>query len=181
MAGTSPRTISGSIPPGLAVNSAPIWLSGSITRPIGRFDRLASPMNVAVSRWLATSPINNRVEVPLLPMSSAPEGCMRPPTPTPCTVQLPSPFRSVCAPIARMAAAVAKTSSPSSKPEIWLVPTASALNIRARCEMDLSPGTLSVPRNGPLGWKLPDRDCALYMMFFALRMMRDQVNDHSNF
>jgi hypothetical protein len=94
---------------------------------------------------------------------------------------MPSPFRSICAPIARMAAAVAKTSSPASKPEILLVPTASALNISARCEMDLSPGTLSVPRNGPLGLKLPGRGEALCMMFCALRMMRVQVNDHSNF
>ena len=181
MAGTNPRTMIGSIPPGLAVNSAPIWRSGSITRPIGRLDRLASPMKVAVSRWLATSPINNRVEVPLLPMSSAPDGCIRPPTPTPLTVQLPSQVRSICAPMARIAAAVASTSSPSSKPEILLSPTASALNISARCEMDLSPGTLSVPNNAPLGWKLPGLGTALCMMFCALRMMRVQVNDHSNF
>jgi hypothetical protein len=47
--------------------------------------------------------------------------------------------------------------------------------------MDLSPGTLSVPDNAPLGWKLPGLGCALCMMFCALRMMRVQVNDHSNF
>jgi amino acid permease len=47
--------------------------------------------------------------------------------------------------------------------------------------MDLSPGTLSVPNNAPLGGKLPGLGCALCMMFCALRMMRVQVNDHSNF
>jgi hypothetical protein len=47
--------------------------------------------------------------------------------------------------------------------------------------MDLSPGTLSVPRKGPLGLKLPGREGALCMMFCALRMMCVQVNDHSNF
>ena len=39
------------------------------------------------------------------------------------------------------AAAVASTSSPSSKPEISVRPTASAPSISARCEIDLSPGT----------------------------------------
>src|SRR3546814_10063475 len=63
--------------PGEAVMSAPICDSGSITRPIGRPDRLASPMKVAVIGWLATSPISRRVEVPLFPMSSASRGCSR--------------------------------------------------------------------------------------------------------
>ena len=75
--------VSGRRPPSEASNTAPIRLSGSITRPIGRFDRLASPIKVAVSGWLATSPINNRVEVPELPMSSGAWGCSSAPTPTP--------------------------------------------------------------------------------------------------
>ena len=62
---------------------APMSDSGVITRPIGRPDRLASPMNVAVIGWEATKPIKSRVEVPLLPMSSAVAGCNSPPTPTP--------------------------------------------------------------------------------------------------
>jgi hypothetical protein len=47
--------------------------------------------------------------------------------------------------------------------------------------MDLSLGTLSVPNNAPLRWKLPGLGTALCMMICALRMMRVQVNDHSNF
>ena len=48
-----------------------------------------------------------------------------------------------------MAAAVASTSSPSSNPSITDSPTASADSISARCEIDLSPGTVIVPRSGP--------------------------------
>ena len=54
-AGCAPSSISGMVPPGLGVKRAPIWLSGSITRPIGRPDRLASPTKVAVIGWLATT------------------------------------------------------------------------------------------------------------------------------
>src|SRR5579883_578891 len=46
------------------------------------------------------------------------------------------------------AAAVASTSSPSSRPLISVRPIASAPNISARCEIDLSPGTRIVPDNG---------------------------------
>ena len=52
------------------------------------------------------------------------------------------------APSARMAAAVASTSSPSSRPSISVSPTASAPSISARCEIDLSPGTRATARQG---------------------------------
>ena len=58
---------------------------------------------------------------------------------------------------ARIAAAVDSTSSPSSRPEIRLSPTANALSISDRCEMDLSPGTFTVPRSGPCERKLAGR------------------------
>src|SRR5690606_410504 len=45
-------------------------------------------------------------------------------------------------------AAVARVSAPSRKPSMREVPSASAASITARCEMDLSPGTSSVPRSG---------------------------------
>src|SRR3546814_4916727 len=75
--------VSGRRPPGDASKRAPISESGSITRPIGRFDSDASPVKVAVIVWLAITPISSRVDVPELPMSSAVCGCRSPPTPTP--------------------------------------------------------------------------------------------------
>ena len=52
----------GKRPPGLAVTSAPICESGSITRFMGRFDRLASPTKVAVIGCEATRPISSCVK-----------------------------------------------------------------------------------------------------------------------
>ena len=68
----------------------------------------------------------------------------------PRTRQANSPVRSTLAPSARIDLAVLSTSSPSSRPEIRVSPTASAPRIRARCEIDLSPGTRTLPVRGPL-------------------------------
>ena len=52
-------------------------------------------------------------------------------------------------PSARMALPVLSTSSPSSRPEIRVSPTASAPKISARWEIDLSPGTRSAALERP--------------------------------
>ena len=48
-------------------------------------------------------------------------------------------------------AAVASTSAPSSRPLMRLSPTAMAASISARCEIDLSPGTVVDPLSRPAG------------------------------
>src|SRR5262249_9778585 len=50
---------------------------------------------------------------------------------------------------ARIAVAVLSTSSPSSSPDMRVSPTVSAPKMRARCEMDLSPGTRARPLRAP--------------------------------
>ena len=62
-----------------------------------------------------------------------------------------SPLCSTSAPSARSAAAVRSTSSPSSRPLMVVSPSASAPNIRARCETDLSPGARTRPLSRATG------------------------------
>ena len=115
---------------------------------MGRFFKNSSPVKTARSGWPATTPIIRRAPVPELPKSSAEAGSISPPSPAPVTIQLPSRF-STSAPSACRARAVHKMSSDSSSPEISVRPSASAPRIKARCEMDLSPGTWTVPCNAP--------------------------------
>src|ERR1044072_6864308 len=61
------------------------------------------------------------------------------------TRHAPSPVRSTVAPRARIALPVLMTSSPSSRPWIRVSPTVMAARMRARCEIDLSPGTRTRP------------------------------------
>ena len=120
-------------------------------RCIGRLRSEASPSKVAVIGQPATAPITSRQPVPELPKSSTPAGCRKPPTPTPWTATRPRRCARPRAPSARMALAVLSTSSPSSRPEIRVSPTARAPKISARCEIDLSPGTRTRPLSGPNG------------------------------
>ncbi len=128
---------------------APIRSSGSSTRRMGRLRSEASPSKVAAIGQPATAPSISRQPVPELPKSRALAGSAKPPTPTPCTRHSPAPRRSTCAPSAATALAVLSTSSPSSRPLMRVSPTASAPNISARCEIDLSPGTRTRPFSGP--------------------------------
>ena len=149
MGSRAPASVSGKRPAVAASVRAPMRCNGSSTRCIGRLRNEASPSKVAVMGQPATAPSMSRHPVPELPKSRGAAGAAKPPTPTPRTRHSPAAGRSTCAPSARNALAVLRTSSPSSKPLIAVSPTASAPMIRARCEIDLSPGTRTRPFKGP--------------------------------
>ena len=146
------------------VTFAPIRSSGSATRSMGRPRREASPVRWAVTGSPATRPNNRRIPVPELPRSIGPSGGWsrdRPPW-----TRIEPPDSSTSAPRARIASRVRCTSSPSERPVMVVVPSASAASSRARWEMDLSPGTRSVPTrarppvtskvSGLIGWAPPE-------------------------
>src|SRR4051812_4870472 len=109
---------------------------------IGRLRKLASPVNVALIGMPATAPITSREPVPELPKSRGDAGVVQR---APVTRQAPWPSRISVAPSARSAPAVLSTSSDSSNPVIVVSPAAIAPRIRARWEIDLSPGTSNRP------------------------------------
>ncbi len=141
----APVIVSGRRPVPLSSICAPVCASGCVTRAIGRRDRDASPVNSADMPAPAMTPIIRRAPVPELAKSSARAGVLRPPGPHPMTSQTPPPKFDTSAPNWRMASAVASTSSPSNRPVMRLVPVAMADRIRARCDIDLSPGTRKCP------------------------------------
>jgi hypothetical protein len=148
----APLSAMGQRPPSACdKTSAPICVSGSRMRRIGRLRSDASPSKVAVTSCPATTPIISREPVPALPKSSVSRGATSEPSPIPSTLQRPSAWRVMRAPSARQAAPVRSTSSPSSRPSISVRPTASRPRMKARCEMDLSPGGLSRPDSAPEG------------------------------
>ena len=101
----------------------------------------------------ATTPMSRRAVVPELPQSMGAAGWLGPSAPQPVTVPESDPsgwaFKSTSAPKASTARMEARTSSESSTPERCEVPSAMAANSTARCEMDLSPGTVTSPLKGP--------------------------------
>src|SRR6478672_6562144 len=130
---------------------APIECNGSITRCMGRLDNDASPANVESNDCPASSPANSRIAVPALPQSSGDCGALRPSIPTPCTIRTEGSGISTRTPMAAKAAAVARVSAPSRNPSIRDVPSAIAASMTARCEIDLSPGTVRQPFSGVPG------------------------------
>ena len=96
--------------------------------------------------------MSRRAVVPELPQSMGASGLRGPEAPQPVMppARLPSGCRSneTRAPSWLTALMDERTSSESSTPDTREVPSAMAANSTARCEMDLSPGTVAAPRNG---------------------------------
>ena len=98
-------------------------------------------------------PISKRAVVPELAQSIGASGCFGPFSPHPVMppARDPSIWRSIetSAPRAFTAAIEARTSAESSTPVRREVPCAIAENKTARCEIDLSPGTVVAPSSAP--------------------------------
>src|SRR6059058_525688 len=130
---------------------APIFRNGSTTRAIGRRLSDASPSRVADTRLPARTPARRRIVVPEFAQSSGPcgvenpRGVMRSPHPDASPRAGEGETGDSLTPRLRRQATVALTSSPGGSPVITLSPSARAPRISARCAIDLSPGTRSVP------------------------------------
>ena len=141
-----PRRVNGSLSCPFSSTASPICTNGFSTRPMGRRDSEASPISRTRMSWPAIRPIISRMPVPELPKSMSVPGSARPPTPRPRTSHA-VPTLCTGQPIASSALAVLSTSSPSSRPQIVVRPVARAPSMRARWEIDLSPGTRTVPES----------------------------------
>ena len=148
-----PHTVMGSVSGVSGTKSTPIFARGATMRRMGRFLSDSSPVMVTSMSQGATTPMSRRAVVPELPQSMGATGWLGPSAPQPVTVPESDPsgwaFKSTSAPKASTARMEARTSSESSTPERCEVPSAMAANSTARCEMDLSPGTVTSPLKGP--------------------------------
>ena len=148
-----PHTVMGSVSGVSGTKSTPIFARGATMRRMGRFLSDSSPVMVTSMSQGATTPMSRRAVVPELPQSMGAAGWLGPSAPQPVTVPESDPsgwaFKSTSAPKASTARMEARTSSESSTPERCEVPSAMAANSTARCEMDLSPGTVTSPLKGP--------------------------------
>src|SRR5882757_7756913 len=135
--------------------SAPISRNGLATRSMGRFIKDASPINCEGNGCAASNPVNNRIAVPALPISSGLPAAFNPCSPTPWINTCVALGCSMRTPRARIAFNVAKQSSLAKNHVTSLVPSARPDNMSARCEMDLSPGILIAPETSSAGraWK----------------------------
>ena len=123
-------------------------------RRIGRLRSEASPSNVAVIAWPPTTPIISREPVPALPKSSVSRGASSEPRPGPATRPAPG-----AEPLDRRAERrgrprrCAARRRPRAGPRSRVSPRVSRPNRKARCEIDLSPGGRTRPRERGRRWR----------------------------
>ncbi len=136
--------ISGGRSPSDALMAAPICVSGSMIRRMGRRLRDSSPIISLRNSYPATTPASMRIVDPLLPQSSATVGAVRlPPRPS---ISIFDRLRVTSAPRFSTQLRVLAQSAALEKLSRRVVPSAIAPSIAYRCEMDLSPGKRTLPR-----------------------------------
>ena len=96
--------------------SAPISLSGLMMRPIGRLLSDSSPLRHSQMTVRTSRPAIKRIAVPELPRSSSSVGACKPCSPTPSIDISVKLGCRMSTPSARIAASVARQSSPARKP-----------------------------------------------------------------
>jgi len=129
---------------------APMRVSGSTTRFMGRLRRYWSPVTTEKNDCPASRPVIRRMVVPELPQSITSPGSLRPCSPLPRMTTV-SPSSAISTPMERKAPMVAILSPPRRKPRTVVVPLAMAPSMIERCEMDLSPGTVISPLTDAAG------------------------------
>ena len=127
---------------------APMRRRGSVTRPMGLRAIDWSPASTARPSTPVAQPASKRMAVPELPTSTSDSGSVSRSGP-PSTIRDPSESRLIPAPNWPIARRVQRTSSPLDSPDNRDRPTARAASSRARCDTDLSPGTLMRPFRPP--------------------------------
>ena len=135
--------------PSVVSSVAPIARSGAATRSSGRRLSDSSPVSVARNGRPASGPASMRIVEPELPASSTLAGARQPSSPPRIVTRAPS--RSTLTPSPRRQPSVEAQSAASEKLPMRVSPSAIAPRIAARCEMDLSPGSVNVPRTDRAG------------------------------
>ena len=125
-----------------AVTFAPMRVSGSMTRRMGRFESELSPVSRLRNGCPARMPAMRRIVVPEFPQSMSRAGAVKARR-TPWTMSVVSSAVSIFTPSARIALTVERQSSLGRNPLMTHGPLLIAASITARCEMLLSPGTSS--------------------------------------
>ena len=125
---------------------APMEFSGSIMRAIGLEFKDSSPESIVEKDCPARIPEISRVVVPLFPVFSVSAGFFSPWSPFP-RIRIRAGVWLISIPKFLKHCMVARQSAPCRKLVISVVPLAMEPNITARCEMDLSPGIITSPRN----------------------------------